>query len=193
MSKYFISFISCCKPTSFSFDAGQPQSEKRKSTRKPAINPAPSDIGRADARPYSIGYAKNPDRWSVHDGSTTGNFGWDHQFTFWAFPIDKNNKRPPAAKAYSVGYKTGLPEGWRYKVSDNLSNGWRKWIRKFSFWAYPNNAQPGTIPYSVGFTKDRWGHRFRVTKGRSAGGGEWTHLFTFWAFPSKVNLEWTTE
>ena len=129
----------------------------------------------------------------MHDSSGSENYGWDHQSTFWAFPVKQISKRPPAAEAYAVGYKTGLPEGWRYKVSDSLAFDWRRWTHKFSFWAYPNRNQPGTVPYSVGFAKDRWGQRFKVIKGRNAGGGEWTHLFTFYAFQSKVNLEWTTE
>lgn len=127
----------------------------------------------------------------MHDSTFAGNYGWTHQFTFWAFPSEPN-KIPPDTKPYSVGYKTGLPEGWRYKLAQGRKLG-GSWIHQFTFWAYPNQGKPRTRSYSVGYANDKWGRRFKVKKGRNGGGGEWTHLFTFWAFPLKVNVQWTTE
>ena len=150
-----------------------------------------SDVGTQTAQPYSVGYAADPDRWRVHDSDFAGNFGWTHQFTFWAFP-NNQNKIPPGTKAYSVGYKKGLPEGWRYKLGKGRKVGGR-WIHQFTFWAYPKPGKPGTIPYSVGYINDRWGKRFKVRKGTFAGGRGWSHQFTFWALPSQITLQWTTE
>merc|ERR1712038_2040471 len=96
------------------------------------------------------------------------------------------------AQPYSVGYKKGLPEGWRYKLAKGKKVGGR-WIHQFTFWAYSNGGKPGTIPYSVGYTNDRWGRWFKVQKGTFAGGNGWNHQFTFWAFPSGITLQWSTE
>ena len=152
---------------------------------------ASSDVGRQTAKPYSVGYASAPDRWRVHDSASAGNFGWTHQFTFWAFPSEPN-KIPPGTKPYSVGYKTGLPEGWRYKLTKGRKVGGR-WAHQFTFWGYPRPGKQGTKPYSVGYTNDRWGRRFKVREGTFAGGSGWNHQFTFWAFPSRVTLRWITE
>ena len=148
-------------------------------------------LGTQTSQPYSVGFASDPDRWRVHDSASAGNFGWTHQFTFYAFP-DEPNKIPPGTKAYSVGYKTGLPEGWRYKIGKGRKVG-GKWEPNFTFWAYSSGEKPGTVPYSVGYTNDSWGRRFKVQRGTFAGGNGWNHQFTFWAFPSSITLQWSTE
>ena len=158
---------------------------------KIALFLASSDIGTQTAQPYSVGYASGPARWRVHDSSSAGNFGWTHQFSFYAFPSEQG-KIPPGTKQYSVGYKTGLPEGWRYKLSKGRKVGGR-WVHQFTFRAYSSAGKPGTQPYSVGYVNDRWGRRFKVKKGTNAGGGGWVHQFTFWAFPSSITLQWRTE
>merc|ERR1712038_446316 len=156
-----------------------------------SVTSASSDLGTQTAQPYSVGFANDPDRWRVHDSASAGNFGWTHEFTFYAFPSEVN-KIPPGTKAYSVGYKKGLPEGWRYKLAKGKKVGGR-WIHQFTFRAYSTAGKPGTQAYSVGYLNDRWGRRFRVQKGTNAGGGGWVHQFTFWAFPSSITLQWRTE
>ena len=121
---------------------------------------------------YRVSLAPNPYRWKI-DNDRTSSFGWDHQYTFYAFSSHR-----PGTSTYSVLYAT-RPD--RNRVSYELHRSSGPWTFKFTFYAF-NSQQPNTIPYSVAYADNP--PRYRISTDEHTSNNGWAHLFTFYAYPN---------